>query len=115
MEYDRRNRGRTLFEQEKLDGEFRLYVDDDMMGIRELQDVSPFGIGLKVDTDIAHGKLIRIRYRHESIDIEVTGTVVWSLSEEPETAGMSHGCRIGVYFQDADMGPNVEFFNAITG
>lgn len=111
MQYERRNRNRFPFVQEELDGELNLHIDDHAVGICELEDVSPFGLGLMLDSDVANGKLVSLSYHHDNIDIAVTGIIVWSLPAEP---GHTTGCRVGIYFQDSDMNSNVEFFNAIT-
>jgi len=111
MKCERRNRNRFPFVQVELEGDLSLHVDGSVVGICELQDISPFGLGLMIETDITNGKVVSLRYRRADIDIEVTGIVAWSLSAE---ADHTLGCRVGISFQDADMNPNVEFFNAIT-
>jgi len=113
MENECRSHGRRAVEQQ-IEGRLSLYQDDHSVGIRQVRDISPFGIGLFIDSYIATGCKISLRYRHDAVDIKVYGFVVWSSPAEPENDEQTGACWVGIHLRENDVLPNVEFFNAIT-
>ena len=108
MENERRNRIRRAFELQP-EGLLSLHIDGQPIDILDVQDISPFGIGLLIDSHVTNGCSVTLRYIHDRSDIQVSGSVVWTSPGESGTA-----TRLGVYLQEEDMSQNVAFFNAIT-
>ncbi|PJA33565.1 MAG: hypothetical protein CO187_01130 [Zetaproteobacteria bacterium CG_4_9_14_3_um_filter_53_7] len=109
MESERRRLGRHAFEL-LPQGLLSLWVDGRPVTILDVQDVSPFGIGLLVDGHVSNGCLVALQYVRDTTDIEVSGSVVWS---RPADAAEENTC-LGIYLEMENMAPNVEFFNAMT-
>jgi hypothetical protein len=80
------------------------------MTILEVQDISPFGIGLLVDGHVINGLAVSLRYIHGTSNIEIFGSMVWNSIIDSESRESS----VGIYFRQQDMLSNVKFFNAIT-
>ena len=106
MNSERRSNDRYLFEVAP-EGELRLSVDGKQVAILELQDVSPFGVGLLVASPVASGSRVQLQYHHGEVDVTVLGEVVWHSQSDSEF-------RIGVYLNAEDAAHNVILFNAIT-
>jgi len=108
LESERRSHDRQAFEVQS-EGLLSLYIDSQPVTILDVQDVSPFGIGLLVDGLVSSGCLVALQYVHGNSRFEVSGSVVWC---RPADAGKS--TSLGIYLEEGNMAPNVEFYNAIT-
>jgi hypothetical protein len=109
LENERRNHVRHVFELQS-EGTLSLIVDGQPMTILEVQDISPFGIGLLIDGHVINGREVGLRYAHGRFNIEISGAMVWNSIVDSE----SHKSSIGIYFHQQDMLSNIKFFNAIT-
>ena len=116
MEKERRREERITPTQQ-LKGKFYLYVENRCLDVRAVLDVSPFGVGLQIDNSINNGTDIRLEYQHETIDLEVNGSVAWSIAfeEEPYSEQDTHQYLVGIHLRPEDMGANIQFFKAVTG
>ena len=109
LENERRNHVRHIFELPS-EGMLSLIVDGHPMSILEVQDISPFGIGLLIDGHVINSLEVGLRYTNGTSNIEIFGSMVWNSIVESESCESS----VGMYFRQQDMSSNVEFFNAIT-
>lgn len=108
LEKDRRERGRGTFEYRKQ-GELYLNIDDQPVGIREVCDHTPGGMGLLIDGHLTKGSEVSLCYRHDETDIEVPVSIAWSAP--CESGSMS---RVGICLQVSNSALNQEFFDTIT-
>lgn len=113
MDDERRKYGRHSAEKQ-LDEKLSLYLDGHAVGIVQVRDISPFGIGLMIDGYIACGRELSLRYRHENVDIEVHGAVNWSAAAQPGYDKKTDVWLIGIFISDDEVIAGVELFNVIT-
>ncbi len=99
-----------------MKGKLYLYVGELCLEVRSVWNVSPFGIGLQVDSDIDKGTEIRLEYQHETTDLQLHGFVIWSTVFEQELDGGTRpqSYRMGIGLQPENMGINSQFFRLIT-
>jgi len=109
LENERRSRVRHIFELQP-EATLFLTVDGHPVPVLELQDISPFGIGLLIDGRVNNGFEVGLRYIDGASNKEVFGSVVWNSIAESE----SHESSVGIYFREQDVAANVAFFNAVT-
>ncbi len=108
LENERRNHVRYAFELPS-EGTLSLIVDGHPISILEVQDISPFGIGLLIDGHVINGLEVGLRYVHNTSSIEISGSIIWNSIVESE----SRESKVGIYFRQQDMSSSVEFLNAI--
>ena len=113
MTSERRSSGRSAFKIPR-GSELLLDADGSAVNILNVQDLSPFGIGLQIDRELGLGSAVRFQYRRETVDIEVHGSIVWSSAIRSATDENVTIFRVGIYFQEAEPDLNVTFFNAMT-
>jgi len=107
MTIERRKGNRDQF-VDRLAGELTLTVDGHPIPVHLAYDVSPFGIGMLIEGQVAKGGKAQLDYRRDDEMIVINGMVVWTV---PDEAGLR--CRIGIYL-DADGGAsNIAFFQAL--
>ena len=112
MEKERRREERIAVKQQPK-GKFYLYVENRCLDVRAVQDVSPFGAGLYVDNPIDNDTNVRIKYQHESIELEVCGSVAWSTLVEEAQGPRRY--LLGICLQPQDGEKNIRFFRSVIG
>ncbi|NWF36057.1 PilZ domain-containing protein [Mariprofundus sp. KV] len=110
MSSERRSSGRRALELPAGSG-LALYSNNQPINVLEVLDLSPFGIGLEVDSRIETGCRVSLSYHYTTTDIEVHGTVVWSSGRSEDGPAVF---RVGIYLQEDESALNVELFNAMT-
>jgi CheY-specific phosphatase CheX len=108
LEKERRERGRGIFELRKQ-GEFYLHIDGQPVGIREVCDHTPGGMGLLIDGLFTTGSEVSLRYQHDETDIEVSGSIAWCAP-----CGSGSQSRVGICLDAGNAVLNQKFFRAIT-
>jgi chemotaxis protein CheX len=108
LEKDLRELGRGTYELQEQ-GEFYLHVDGQPVGIREICDHTPGGMGLLIDGHCMAGSKVTLRYRHDETDIEVPGSIAWNTPCESSSMN-----RVGICWQVSNSTLNQGFFDAIT-
>ena len=116
MKKERRREERISLTQQPK-GKIYLYVENRCLDVREVLDVSPCGIGLYIDNSIDNVSDVRLKYQHETIDLEVSGSVVWSMAVEevPYSEQDTRRYLVGIHLRPDDMGANIQFFKAVSG
>ncbi len=108
LEKELRELGRGTYEFQKQ-GEFSLHVDRQPVGIREICDHTPGGMGLLIDGNRTTGSEVSLRYRHNETDIKVPGSIAWSTPCESGSTS-----RVGICWQVSNSALNQGFFDTIT-
>jgi Flp pilus assembly secretin CpaC len=111
MENERRRKERVTTAQQPK-GKFYLYVGDQCHDVRAVVDVSPFGVGLHIDNAINNGTDIHLKYQHETIEIEVNGSVVWSRIVKQTLPSIY---LLGISLRPEDVETNIQFFRSVSG
>ena len=98
-------------------GELYLYTGEQRLNIQTVRDVSPFGIGLQIDSPITNGAEIRLTYQHEEINLQVYGSVIWNraVKEDSDAEKCSRSYQLGISLYPEDKGVNLQFFRTLTG
>ena len=112
MTEDRRSNQREGLDAQPF-GHLLLLCDGKEIRIIEVMDISPFGIGLILDHDIASGSEVTLFYQHGETDLSIAGKVVWSMPVSDGMDGKSL-CRAGIYFQADELELSVKMFNELT-
>ncbi len=76
MHSEQRKEVRSLYPTHR--GKLQVLFSDICISVSSVKDVSPTGIRLEVNTPIAIGENIRVRYVDEKVDIKLNGTVAWN-------------------------------------
>jgi hypothetical protein len=114
MREQRRN-GRVVPAQ-KPKGKLMLYVNDDSFEVKSVRDVSPFGIGVCIVSDVEIESEARISYQTGGEDLEVLGIVVWSgLIKGDGNTQVIPLFRIGICLQPDNVASNLEFYRLMKG
>jgi len=109
MEKERRRLARNSVSNEKPQGQFCLYMKGQPVAFRALRDVSPFGVSLMLERQLARGSEVTLQYRYQETELVVSGTVVWCVADQ------NSGCfRAGVLLKENAVSDNAAFFNAVT-
>ncbi|PIP01435.1 MAG: hypothetical protein COW18_13715 [Zetaproteobacteria bacterium CG12_big_fil_rev_8_21_14_0_65_54_13] len=106
MTIERRKGNRELF-VDGLTGELALTVDSNPIPVHLVYDVSPFGIGMLVEGQVAMGGKVSMEFRHDDQVIVVNGLVVWSV---PDVTGLK--TRLGIYLDADGAASNIAFFQS---
>lgn len=113
---ERRRAAREVLAQQPQ-GKLQLYTRFQCLDVVEIGDVSPFGIGLRLNVSIDDDAPIRLMYAGENIQIDVAGTVVWKrpvrLPEPNPFAG--YGCWVGIFLHPDNLDANFELYRALKG
>ncbi|MHB1141932.1 MAG: PilZ domain-containing protein [Sulfuricaulis sp.] len=113
---ERRRAAREVLAQQPQ-GRLQLYTKFQCLDVVEIGDVSPFGIGLRLNVSIDDDAPIRLMYAGENIQIDVAGTVVWKrpvrLPEPNPFAG--YGCWVGIFLHPDNLDANFELYRALKG
>lgn len=113
---ERRRAAREVLAQPPQ-GKLQLYTRFQCLDVVEIGDVSPFGIGLRLNVSIDDDAPIRLMYVGENIQIDVAGTVVWKrpvrLPEPNPFAG--YGCWVGIFLHPDNLDANFELYRALKG
>ena len=98
-------------------GELYLVVGERHFDIRAVRDISPFGIGLQIDSPITNGTEVQLKYLYEAVDLDVRGIVIWNMTaqEDSSTGEISRSYRVGISLYPDDQGVNLQFFKTLTG
>ncbi len=115
MHKEKRNVERIILAQ-PMQGKLYLYVEELCLEVRSVWNVSPFGVGLQVDSDIDKGTGIRLEFQHETTDLQVDGSIIWSAVFEDELEGgtRAQSYRMGIRLLPENMEINSQFFRSIT-
>ncbi len=115
MQKEKRNVERIILVQ-PMKGKLNLYVKKLCLEVRSVWNVSPFGIGLQVDSDIDKGARILLEFQHETTELHVEGSVIWStiFEDEPEGGTRAQSYRMGIRLLPENMEINSQFFRSIT-
>jgi len=99
-----------------MKGKLNLYVKKLRLEVRLVWNVSPFGIGLQVDSDIDKGTRVLLEFQHKTTELHVEGSVIWSAVFEDELEGgtVTQSYRMGIRLLPENMGINSQFFRSIT-
>jgi CheY-specific phosphatase CheX len=108
LEKELREIGRGTFELRKQ-GEFYLYINGQPVGVREVCDHTPGGMGLLINGHCTTGSEVSLRYRHDETDIKVPGSIAWNAPCESGSTS-----RVGICWQVSNSALNQEFFDTIT-
>jgi len=96
-------------------GRLTLYVDGQGFAVKSVRDVSPFGVGVCIESDIGQDKDVRLSYQSEDHDSEVFGTIAWSSPVEVANAVDAVSLyRIGICFQPENVKDNLHFYNLMS-
>jgi hypothetical protein len=113
---ERRRAAREVLAQQPQ-GKLQLYTKFQCLDVVEIRDVSPFGIGLRLNVAIDDDAPIRLMYAGENMQIDVAGTVVWKtpvrLPEPNPFAG--YGCWVGIFLHPDNLDANFELYRALKG
>jgi len=112
---EKRNVERIIPDQ-PMKGKLNLYVKKLCLEVRSVWNVSPFGIGLQVDSNIDKGARILLEFQHETTELHVHGSVIWSAAFEDELEGgtPAQSYRMGIRLLPENMEINSQFFRSIT-
>lgn len=115
MQEEKRNVERIILVQ-PMKGKLNLYVKKLRLEVRSVWNVSPFGIGLQVDNDIDKGARILLEFQHNTTELHVEGSVIWSAIFEDEPVGgtRAQSYRMGIRLLPENMEVNSQFFRSIT-
>ena len=96
-------------------GTLVLYVEDQGFDVKSVRDVSPFGAGVCIESDINKGTKIRLNYQIEGDDLQVFGIVAWSSPVEVVTViDEMNLYRIGICLQPENVEDNLNFYRLMT-
>jgi len=110
MEKERRREDRIRPAQQPK-GKFYLSIGNQCHDVQAVVDVSPFGVGLRIDSAINNGTDINLKYQHEAIEMEVNGSVAWNKTVEQEPPSY----LVGISLRPEDIESNILFFRTVTG
>jgi len=97
-------------------GTLVLSVNGDSFEVKSLRDVSPFGIGVCIESDLVKESEVRLSYQTGIEDLEVFGVVAWSaLIVEDDNAQAAPLFRIGICLQPDNVESNLSFYHLMTG
>lgn len=85
MHSEQRKEMRSVFTLQPR-GKLQVLLDDEVLDVSSVMDVSPMGIRLEVWTRLEIDQSIRVRYLAEAIDLRLNGTVVWNSDSTDESA-----------------------------
>ncbi|MBI3777749.1 MAG: PilZ domain-containing protein [Gammaproteobacteria bacterium] len=93
----------------------RLYTNYRCLDVVEIRDVSPFGVGLRLNVVIDDGARVHLRYAHKGVQIEVMGTVVWKKAVKlPEpNPHAAYGCWVGIFLRPNSLDANFALYQAL--
>ncbi len=113
---DRRNAERVEPAQQP-NGEFRLFVEEKSYCVNAVQDISPFGVKVEIETFLDIDETVRLTYESENENLSVSGSVMWSVAVDlgAKKDRSSKRKKAGIYFEPRDMEANLHFFRALTG
>lgn len=96
-------------------GQLSLYVDGECFDIKEVRDVSPFGIGVRTDADLGKATEVRLHYQHGDEAFEVFGVIAWGSQVEADKGeeNTENLYRIGVCLRPEDAEANLNFYRAM--
>lgn len=109
MENERRRLARINIRNEYSQGEFCLYINGQPVAFRALRDVSPFGMSLLLECQLARGSDVTLYYRHQEVELAVNGTVAWCMADDA-----SGHFRAGILLKEDAVSDNAAFFNVVT-
>ena len=97
-------------------GKLMLYVNDDSFEVRSVRDVSPFGIGVCIVSDVEKESEARLSYQTGDEDLEVLGIVAWTgpIKGDGNTQTIPL-FRIGICLQPDNVASNLEFYRLMRG
>jgi len=97
-------------------GKLMLHVNDDSFEVKSVRDVSPFGIGVCIVSDVEKESEVRLSYQTGGEDLEVLGDVAWSaLIKVGDNAQTTPLFRIGICLQPDNVESNLEFYHLMRG
>ncbi len=92
-----------------------LHVDGQGFAVKSVQDVSPFGVGVCIESDVGQGIDVRLSYQSEGHESEVFGTIAWSSPVEVASAADTVSLyRIGICLQPENVKDNLHFYKLIS-
>ncbi len=98
-----------------LQGRLTLYVGGQSFAVKSVRDVSPFGVGVCIESDIAQDIDVRLSYQSEGHKSEVSGTIAWSSPVEAASAADAVSLyRIGICLQPENVKDNLHFYKLIS-
>jgi len=112
---DQRRSERTIPAQQPK-GTLTLSIEGKCFEIKEVRDVSPFGIGVRIDGDLSKGAEIQLRYQCEDDELEVYGVIAWGslVNEEASGENSEKLYRIGICLRPEDVEANLKFYRLIS-
>jgi len=97
-------------------GKLMLHVNDESFEVKSVRDVSPFGIGVCIVSDVEKESAARLSYQIGDVDLEVIGVVAWSaLIKGGDNAQTMALFRIGICLQPDNVESNLEFYRLMRG
>jgi hypothetical protein len=112
---DRRDMGR-LDPVEQLNGALNLQVDDEILDIVCLRDVSPFGLGLEASHAVAPGVYASLMYEVDDERLQVEGIILWAKTL-PREAGDDRNMgryQLGLKLDPGNVADNLRFYRRVT-
>jgi hypothetical protein len=68
-------------------GELQLLVGKNAIRVAAVKDISAQGLRVQIGESVAKNQTVCVRFRHESVDLQVNGTVAWTSAGVNEPAG----------------------------
>ena len=97
-------------------GRLSLYVDDRCYEVKEVRDVSPFGIGVRVEANLGKDAEVRLSYQSGDETLQVFGVIAWGSQVEEKVSGkyVEGLYRTGICLRPEDVEANLSFYKLIT-
>jgi hypothetical protein len=77
-------------------GELTLIVGKKSIRVAAVRDISAQGLRVQIGTPVGKDENVCVSFRHESVDLQVNGTVVWSSAGVDETPGGATAYIVGI-------------------
>ncbi len=111
MSHEKRRKRRDIPPKQPR-GKFSLYFNSKYLDVYLIRDISPFGVGVKINEQIKPGEIIRLNYNYEDINIDLLGTIAWNKTINDNNA---EKYLTGIDLDTKDMKLNVSFFQLMLG
>jgi len=79
-------------------GDLCIFVKDERYPVRSVLTISPLGVSLLLDNFASNDVAVVLQYRHEDINLQVNGTIVWKAAvDDPDaTSSTNRIYRVGI-------------------
>jgi len=94
-----------------LKGKLVLLVKEQGFNVKSVRDVSPFGIGVCIESDVVKDEEVCLSYQTGAGDCQVYGTAVWSAPVKPGDATHAEPLfHIGISLKPENVESNLHFY-----